>query len=434
MRKLVFVVALFGLVALAIALLHGPADRPEGEAPSPLSSGPTSEIERGRALVTLADCKACHTARGGRAFAGNRPIASAFGTFFSPNITPDVETGIGRWTEEDFWRALHEGRSRDGTLLYPAFPYTSYTQISRRDARAMFLYLRSLPPVRARSSAHEIDFPYNQRLLLTVWRRLYFKPGVYIANPSASPAWNRGAYLVEAVAHCRGCHTARNGLGATSTRTDAAGGRQLNWYAPALNDPNEAGLSDWSEQDIVSLLKAGRTSAQGDAPPRASTMGPMAEVVFESLQHTAPDELQAMAVYLKSLPATDAMQAKPGAPAAASPAVTAWLEGGRKLYKEHCARCHGDEGQGQSNAAIALAGNRAVTMRSAVNPIRVVLYGGYLPGTAANPRPYGMPPFSQQLDDRQIGQVLSFIRSAWGNDAALVRGNDIATQRTGPLW
>ncbi len=431
MRKLILALALPALVLLAIVLLWGPADRQEGEAPASLSAEPSGEIERGRALVTLADCKACHTARGGFAFAGNRAIPTAFGTFYSPNITPDPETGIGRWTEEDFWRALHEGRSPDGTLLYPAFPYPSYTQISRRDARAMFLYLRSLSPVRATRRAHELDFPYNQRLLLTVWRRLYFKPGVYVANNSASPAWNRGAYLVEALAHCRGCHTARNGLGATSTRADATGGLVLNWYAPALNDPREAGLGDWSEQDIVSLLKAGRTSAPDGSVPRASTMGPMAEVVFESLQHAAPDELQAMAVYLKSLPAAAA--ATPSARPAPSPAIAAWLEGGRKLYEEHCARCHGDEGEGHSTA-IALAGNRAVTMRSAVNPIRIVLYGGYAPGTAANPRPYGMPPFSHTLDDRQIGQILSFIRAGWGNDAALVDSNEIAVQRTGPLW
>jgi mono/diheme cytochrome c family protein len=434
MKKLLLALTLPALVLAAIVLLPGPADHQVAEAPPPLGAEPSSEIERGRALVTLADCKACHTARGGRAFAGNRAIPTAFGTFFSPNITPDPETGIGRWTEQDFWRALHEGRSPDGTLLYPAFPYPSYTRISRRDASAMFVYLQSLPPVRAASSPHEIDFPYNQRFLLAVWRRLYFKPGVYVVDNDATAAWNRGAYLVEAVAHCGTCHEARNWLGAPSTRNGPAGGFVLTWYAPALNDPREAGLSNWSEEDIVALLKAGRTSGHQGAAPRASTLGPMAEVVFESLQHTPDADLQAMATYLKSLPAAAGPPRAQGTARNLGSAATAWIENGATVYKEHCASCHGENGEGHSSAAIALAGNRAVTMRSNVNLIRVVLYGGYPPGTAANPRPYGMPPFSHTLDDHQIGQVVSFIRTAWGNDAGLVAGNEVAAQRTGPLW
>jgi mono/diheme cytochrome c family protein len=432
MKKLLLGLALPALVLIAIALLQDPIDHQEGEAPSPLGPEPASEIERGRALVVLADCKACHTARGGQAFAGNRAIPTAFGTFFSPNITPDPQTGIGRWSEEDFWQALHQGRAPDGRLLYPAFPYPNYTLISRRDARAMFAYLRSLPPVRAPSSPHEIDFPYDQRFLLAAWRRLYFRPGVYAADSRATAAWNRGAYLVEAVAHCGACHEARDSLGGTSTHANAAGGLVLSWYAPALNDPREAGLSHWSEEDIVALLNGGRTTSHPDSAPRASTLGPMAEVVFESLQHTARDDLQAMAVYLKSLPEVRASTADSDAHNVGS-AAAAWLESGARVYKEHCASCHGANGEG-TTAAIALASNRAITMRSTVNPIRTVLYGGYPPGTAANARPYGMPPFSHALDDREIAQVVSLIRTAWGNDAGLVAANDVALQRTGPLW
>ncbi len=516
MKRLLQALALPALLLAALAILQDPIDRQDGDAPAPLGPELTSEIERGRELVVLADCKACHTARGGHAFAGNRAIPTAFGTFFSPNITPDPDTGIGRWTEDDFWRALHEGRAPDGKLLYPVFPYPNYTKISRRDARAMFAYLRSLPPVRLATSAHEIDFPYNQRFLIAAWRRLYFKPGVYVADSSASAAWNRGAYLVEGVAHCGACHEARDRLGGTPAQVGPAGGVVLSWYAPALNDDREAGLSNWSEDEIVALLKDGRTPSHDNLPPRASTLGPMAEVVFESLRHTAPDELQAMAIYLKSLPearrasvaargrnqerhvasvqpggagpevfAATAQVAAPDAAAVASSttaitsstaavassstavassatplapnaatlapdaaavpsnsnphprrfgsAATAWLASGAELYQEHCASCHGKNGEG-SPAAIALAGNRAVTMRSTVNPIRAVLYGGYPPGSAANPRPYGMPPFSHTLQDHEIAQVVSFLRTAWGNDAPLVAANEVAVQRTGPLW
>jgi mono/diheme cytochrome c family protein len=256
---------------------------------------------------------------------------------------------------------------------------------------------------------------------------------VYVTDAKASAESNRGAYLVEGVAHCSACHEARNSLGAVQAHDSPAGGLVLSWYAPALDSASEAGLHNWNEADIVSLLKSGRTSSSGGASHEASTMGPMAEVVFESLQHTAPDELHAMAVYLKSLPESRAPPATPS-PGALSPAAVEWIDDGRKLYQEHCARCHGDNGEGHAAATLALAGNRAVTMRSTVNPIRVVLYGGYPPGTEANPRPYGMPPFSQALDDRQVAQVLSFIRKAWGNDASLVGSNEVASKRTGPLW
>ncbi len=174
--------ALVLIGGFTIWMLSG-EDRQEGEAPKRIAAETAGEVERGRELVTLADCKACHTRRGGAPFAGDRPIPTPFGTFYSPNITPDTETGIGNWSEADFWRALHNGRTPDGTPLYPAFPYTNYTRVSRRDANAMFAYLKTLSPVRVVAREHTLDFPYSSRVLLRAWQRLYFKPGVQTTDP-----------------------------------------------------------------------------------------------------------------------------------------------------------------------------------------------------------------------------------------------------------
>jgi mono/diheme cytochrome c family protein len=434
MKKWLFAAAavLVLIGAFAIWMLSGD-DHQEGEAPARLGADATSEVERGRELVTLADCKACHTRRGEAPFAGDRPIPTPFGTFYSPNITSDAETGIGNWSEDNFWRALHNGRAPDGRALYPAFPYTNYTRISRRDANAMFAYLKTIPPVRAVARKHELDFPYSSRVLLRAWQRLYFKPGVQAADPQKSAEWNRGAYLVEGLGHCDACHESRNSFGALVAQNSFSGGRIYGWYAPALDTPLESGLQDWNEADIVSLLQAGRTAQVSGTGNHASAMGPMAEVVFESLQHAAPDEMQAMAVYLKSLPRR-ATESAPKPSTAPTPEQLARLQRGEKTYSEHCARCHGEQGEGHTPAAIALAGNRAVNLRSTENLIRAVLYGGYPPSTARNPRPFGMPPFSQTLDDTQVAEVVSFIRSAWGNDGGPVRARDVAINRTGPLW
>ncbi|MGH8443889.1 MAG: c-type cytochrome [Solimonas sp.] len=408
-----------------------PHDRQDGDAPRPAaetSGAPASAdpLERGRQLVALGDCRACHTARGGEPYAGGRATPTPFGIFYAPNITPDAETGIGQWSADDFWRAIHDGKGRDGTPLYPTFPYTNFTKLSRADADAMFAYLRAQPAVSRKNQAHELKFPYNHRILLVGWRLLFFRPGVYESEPAQDAEWNRGAYLVQGLGHCSACHEARNALGAMQSKDNPSGGLILNWYAPALSAQVEAGVQDWSEDDIVALLKTG-------VSPRGSAMGPMAEVVYESLQHADTGDLRAMAVYLKSLRDT-------GAPSAAGfqnlprKAIDAMKPRGQKLYAEHCAQCHGEQGEGRAPAAPALAGSRAVTMVSAVNPIRVILFGGYTPATQGNPRPYGMPPFSQSLTDEQIAEVLTYVRTAWGNDARPVSGVEVSGNRAGPLW
>lgn len=417
-------------VIAALVMLWPRADQRDLQTAAPPAAAgvlPDDPVVRGAALVTLGDCRACHTARGGAAYAGGRAIDTPFGRFYSPNITPDRDTGLGNWSADEFWRALHEGRGKHGEPLYPTFPYTNYTRVSRADSDAMYAYLQSLPPVAQPRRAHELKWPYQYRALLHGWRLLFFTPGVYQADPQQSAEWNRGAYLVQGLGHCSACHEARNALGAIRDTDNPSGGLVLNWYAPSLQAPQEAGVQHWSADEIVALLGDGIS-------PRASALGPMAEVVYESLQHADRRELQAMASYLRALPERAPPQPARARLNDALPNDAAAKGPGATLYAEHCASCHGDKGEGHAPAAPALAGNRALLMGSVVNPVRVVLYGGYAPGTAANPRPFGMPPFAETLSDAEIAAILSYTRTSWGNAAAPVPAIAVQRARSGPLW
>jgi mono/diheme cytochrome c family protein len=357
-------------------------------------------------------------------YAGGREIPTPFGLFRAPNITPDPRTGIGHWSRADFWHALHDGRRPDGAPLYPSFPYTHYTRLDRVDSDALYAYLRSLPPVERANRPHALDFPYDQRWLLVAWRALFFRPGTFEVQADRDARWNRGAYLVQGLGHCGACHEARNALGAIVSDEDAAGGVVLDWVAPSLRAPDGAGVAHWSEAEVVALLRDG-VSARGSA------MGPMAEVVYESLQHLEAQDLGAMAAYLRAMPQTQGGSARR---AAASRPDDEAAQRGARGYAEHCADCHGEHGQGKPPGFPALAGNRALTLHSPVNPIRAVLYGGYAPGTAGNPAPLGMPPYHATLTDTQIAEILGYARGAWGNAARPIAPHEVARQRTGPLW
>ena len=224
----------------------------------------------------------CHTERGGAIYAGGRPIETPFGTVYAGNLTPDAQTGMGGWSAAHFRRALHEGRSRDGRLLYPVFPYTHTTHVTEADADALFDYLRSLPPVHKPNRQHRLRWPYNTQAALAVWRALYFRPGQLVDDPSRTPEWNRGAYLVQGLGHCGACHTARNALGGVREAMDLLGGLipMQNWYALARS-PSEAAVADWPLDDVVQLLATGTS-------PRATVLGPMAEVVLHSTQYLEP--------------------------------------------------------------------------------------------------------------------------------------------------
>jgi len=381
----------------------------------------------GEYLARAGDCVACHTARGGEPFAGGLEMKTPFGTLYTPNITPDPETGIGKWSPDDFWRALHEGRSRDGSLLYPAFPYPSYTKITRADADAIYGYIWSLKPVRRRNTPHDMQFPYNQRNLLMGWRALYFEPGVFAPRADETPEWNRGAYLVQGLGHCDACHTSRNMLGATVKDKQLAGGLipLQDWYAPSLTSNREAGLGQWQISDVVVLLRTGISN-------RGVVFGPMAQVVHDSLQYLTESDTQAMAVYLKSF----AQSGTPDDPAQIRPTEgqsTASFETGAKIYDTHCKSCHGVGGLGVPPMYPPLANNQAISMEFSVNPIRMVLFGGFPPATRDNPRPFGMPPFGPSLSDQAVADVVTYIRQSWGNRGKAINAAEVAKYRTVPV-
>jgi mono/diheme cytochrome c family protein len=388
----------------------------------------SATVQRGEYLAKAGDCIACHTKHDGQAFAGGLPMVTPFGTIYSPNITPDPDYGIGNWTADDFYKMLHTGRSRDGTLLYPVMPFPAYTKITRADSDAIFAYLSSMAALHVPNQENELRFPYNNRALLIGWRALYFREGTFRPDATHDAPWNRGAYLVQGLGHCATCHTPINALGGSSDEKAFAGGLipMQNWYAPSLTLNREAGLGNWQTTDIVDLLKAG-------ASVRGAVYGPMAEVVHNSLQYLTDADVQAMAAYLKSLPA-DEGTAGSVAPAGSGQVTASVLARGSRIYQAHCASCHQADGQGQPPAYPPLAQNQSIEMESAVNPIRMVLNGGYPPQTTANPRPYGMPPFAQVLSDEDIAAVVTYIRIAWGNHGQPVTAGDVVALRSAPLF
>jgi mono/diheme cytochrome c family protein len=414
MRKPAIAIAvLLALIAAAAAVLYllRPGLLPQ-HAGQPEPSASTQIITKGEYLARAGDCVACHTTPNGPMFAGGRPMATPFGNLYVPNITPDDETGIGLWTPDEFYRMMHSGISRDGKLLYPAMPFASYTQVTRADSDAIYAYLMSVPPVKQQNREHTLRFPFNNRDLLIGWRTLYFKEGEFKPEPGQSAEWNRGAYLVKGLGHCAMCHTAINALGGSSESKEFEGGMipNQNWYAPSLTSNREAGLGDWNIEDIADLLQVGVSH-------RGTVYGPMAEVVYNSLQYMSDDDVRAMAVYLKALPQKDSAPPPTSQARLVGPEV---METGRKVYAAQCAMCHGAEGKGQPPALPLLAGNQSITMASPVNPIRMVLNGGYPPGTRKNPRPHGMPPFSHILNDDEVAAVVTYIRVAWGNSGTPV--------------
>lgn len=421
------------LLALA-ALLAGGTLWLDGEQPLQDSAPATVTpelLERGRVLALAGNCAACHTARGGAPYAGGRAIGTPFGNVYAGNLTPDAATGLGRWTPAHFWRALHHGQGADGRRLVPAFPYTEFTRITRADSDALFAWLRTLPAVQQPVPAHELRWPYGTPLALAAWRLAFFRAAEFVPDAAQSAEWNRGAYLVNGAGHCVACHGGRNALGGTA---DAGFGGGLiptrNWYAPAFTRAGEASVAGWPVEDVVSLL---RTGAVPGKPAGARVMGPMAEVVMRSTQHLPVADLRAMAVYLKSLP----QQPDPPPLPLREPGLAAQrVQQGAALYRDHCAACHGDAGEGGQLpsgewAAPALAGNRLVTQEPAANLVRAIALGGFGAATQARPRPFGMPPFVHVLSEGQMADVATFLRRSWGAQASPVDPLDVARWRGG---
>ena len=389
---------------------------------STATTAPSNTLaERGAYLTRIANCAGCHTMRGGAPFAGGKRLDTDFGRLYSSNLTPHTSRGIGAWSAEDFWRALHEGKSRNGTLLYPAFPYTHYTHVARADSDAIFAYLRTLAAVDQANASHELRWPYNTQWALKVWRWLYFKPAPAAPISPASTDLARGSYLVKGLGHCSACHAPRTRLGAIDEANALRGGEVAgtHWFAPGLHSNTPGSLGKWSQEDLVQYLTHGQ-SAHGNAS------GPMAEVVLGGTQYLEPADAWAMARHL--LPDNPARSAYPyGAiriPPAAPTTPTATALGPR-LYDQHCASCHGQNGQGVAGAYPPLAGSATVNALQPNNLIQITVLGGFAPATAGNPRPFGMPPFQLQLSNSELAALLSFLRASWGNSAAPVSEFDI---------
>ena len=412
-----------GLVFSALLIFPTLMGTAAEELPAP---GAPAIIAQGEYLARAGDCVACHTVPGGKLFAGNRAMPTPFGTLYSSNITPDPETGIGNRTADEFYEVMHTGRFPDGGLIYPAMPFASYSKVTRKDSDAIFAYLKTIPPVRLANRPHDLDFPYSNRSLILGWRTLYFTEGEYAPDKTKSEEWNRGAYLVQGLGHCAMCHTAINSLGGSSPAQAFEGGLipMQNWYAPSLTSNKETGLGDWSIKDISDLLQTGVSN-------RGAVYGPMAEVVYNSLQYLTDEDTRAMAVYLKSL-------AQGSSPEASAPAIptaesSLLLSLGKTVYDAQCASCHGATGVGKPPHYPPLANNQSIQMTSAVNPIRMVLNGGYPPGTAKNPMPYGMPPFAQSLSDNEVAAVVTYIRTSWGNRGTAISAAQANELRSAPL-
>lgn len=393
-----------GLVVVYFGVLWL-AGREHPQAATADAAGPALNQEqmlaRGKYLSVLGNCMTCHTARGGAQYAGGRSLATPFGTFYTPNLTPDRQTGIGAWQADDFWRAMRDGKSKDGHLLYPVFPYQNYTRLARQDSDAIFTYLQSLPAVSQANRQHELAAPYRWQFSLALWRVLYFDVPVAPLAPASNQSLARGAYLVQGLGHCSACHTSRNSLGANDS-LDLRGGQipLQEWYAPSLHLAGK-----WSAQDLQTWLKSGQSS-------KKAAYGPMANIIYQSLQYANEADIAAISEYLLSLPRETKLAAenetKPPV------ALTSALEKGAKLYQQRCQDCHQADGKGVANVYPSLAGNASVSMAEPINALRLVLHGGFAPGTKANPRPYSMPPFGAQLSDEEVAAVLNYVRLQWG--------------------
>ncbi len=372
----------------------GDIPQPKASTPAVLAPTPT----RGAYLATLGNCAGCHTVPGGDAYAGGRGLVTPFGTVYPGNLTPDPTTGIGGWSADDFWRALHEGRAPGGRRLLPAFPYPSYTHVTREDSDALFEYLRSLPPITRPKRAHRLRLFVGSQPALAAWQWLFFEPA------PAVPARDRGSYLVRGLGHCAACHAPRNRFGASATAMTGGVMPAGDWYAPSL-----APASGTNEDDLVALLGSGRDR-------HGSTAGPMASVVFSSLQHWRDDDLRAVARHLMALPAAQSATETP-------PPSSRSLELGARLYKDRCAECHGERGEGSAGRISPLAGNPTVLQPDPRNLVQILRRGGFAPATAANPRPFGMPPHA--LEAHEVAAVINHLRRSWGHRAGTVSELDV---------
>lgn len=370
----------------------------------------SSQVETGRYLVKAGDCVSCHTRKGGKPFAGGVPLNTPFGIIYSPNITPDKTTGIGKWSEDEFYIAMHLGKDNKGKYLYPVFPYPWFTKVSRSDSNAIKAYLDTLTPVHQQNKPNKLKWPLSWRISVAAWNLLYFTAGNFKPDPKHSPQWNRGAYLVEGFGHCGECHTPKNMLGASrkGNKRFTGGAAGKYWFAPSLSDNLRLGIGNWSVPEIVRYLKTGSND-------KSASAGPMTEVVMNSTRYLSNPDLNAIAVYLKNMP-----QKQLATVAKTNKTDLKTLHRGHSLYMFNCAGCHMDNGAGVPHFFPPLRGSAAVQAKDPNTVIHVVLIGASLTPPLSIPTGIAMPAFERKLNNRQITDVVNYIRNAWGNRAPLV--------------
>lgn len=380
-------------------------------------------VERGRYLAIAGNCKGCHTTPGAQPYTGGVSFNTDFGTIYSTNITQDEAQGIGGWSQAQFRTALKHGTRPDGEYLYPVFPYTAYSKLSTADIAALYAYFQTIPAATGPKYANELSFPYNQRHLMQVWNWLYHDPSELSPREDKSPIWNRGAYLVEALGHCSACHTPRNWLGAEQKELAYSGGEYLDkiqngqlrpWFAVDLSDSHQ-GLGAWSHEQVEQYLKQGINDY-------ATSFGPMNKVIENSTRHLSSDDIHAMAVYLKDIPAKKPAETEHNVPAQIT-------SKGAALYSVHCATCHLPTGKGSLETGPSMIGNPVVLATNPASLINVILYGPALPAFSLQVQRTQMDGYEGLLTDSEIAALSTYMRNAWGNAAGVVTEEQVARQR-----
>jgi mono/diheme cytochrome c family protein len=401
-----------GVAALFAAFIVGSGGASAGE----VDAQDFTTVAKGRYLSILSDCASCHTVpQKNQPFAGGRPIETPFGKIVAPNITPDMETGIGSWTDDQFDRAVRKGIGRNGERLYPAMPFNAYTKMSREDVLAIRAYLNTVTAVYNSVVANTLPFPFSIRTSMQVWDGLYFKEGEYVADPHNSAEWNRGALLVDGPAHCGACHTPKTFLGGDKTAQYLQGSPLQGWSAPNITNDARTGLGGWSVDDVAAYLKTGHNRI-------TAATGPMAEAVVLSTSRMTDDDVNAIATYLKSLPGDGKAQTPM---AASTPEMTA----GGSIYRDQCSACHGLDGKGVDRLFPSVANSSMARADDPTTVIRIVLRGARSVATDKEPTAPGMPSYGWQLKYDQVANVLTYIRNSWGNAAPAVSPDEVARLR-----
>lgn len=375
-------------------------------------------VARGRYVAIAADCAACHTslAHPDKAFAGGYALQTPFGKLLASNITSDRQTGIGSWNEQEFERAVRQGRGKHGEFLYPAMPYNAYVRISDQDMHDLWAYMKTVPAVSNKVVSNQLPFPFNIRLMMFGWDLLFFDKGPFKPVDGKSAEYNRGAYLVQSLGHCAACHTAKNFLGGDKGDAFLQGGDLAGYHAPDITSNTYVGIGSWSDAQLVQYLQTGSNHV-------AIASGPMAEAVTNSTQHMTPADLHAIAAYLKSLPASSVARPPP------IPRDNAQFGLGARVYAANCAACHAASGKGIAGIAPGFVGNPAIQAASMQSVLTTILVGGRGAVTENNPTSAAMPSFAWKMSDAQVAAVATYIRNEWGNAGTAVGTDDAAKAR-----